>query len=138
MGGRAAGFTRTGGCLVVEDAEREAGEGEQGTENADDDRLSGYPADHDGETDDDHDGTELQLAAGLQPTVAGADRRGELGIVIDEGALDLLQQTLLVLGERHVDLQVGLAKAVGGSRRRYSRCYEPFASRERRACGDPW
>jgi hypothetical protein len=58
------------------------------------------------------------FAARLQPAVAGADGRGELGIVIDEGALDLLQQTLLVLGERHVDLQVGGAKAVGGSRRR--------------------
>jgi len=36
-----------------------------------------------------------------------------------------------VLGERHVDLQVGGAKAVGGNRRRYSRGYEPFATGER-------
>ena len=127
-GGRAAGLDGAGGGLVVEDAEGDAAEGDQGAERRRRDRLGDGAADEDGQADDDQDGAELQLAAGLQPAVAGADGRGELGIVIDEGALDLLQQTLLVLGERHVDLQVGGAKAVGGSRRRYSRGYEPFAT----------
>ena len=106
-GGAAAGLDRAGGGLVVQDGEGDAAEASQGAEGADEEGLGDRPTDEHGEPDDDQDGAELQLAARLQPAVAGADGRGELGIVIDEGALDLLQQTLLVLGERHVDLQVG-------------------------------
>ena len=69
--------------------------------------MSGWQnMDENGHPDDDQDGTDLQFATGLEAAVTRAYGRGELGIVIDEGALDLLQQTLLVLGERHVDLQV--------------------------------
>ena len=77
-----------------------------------------HPADEQPRPTSDQERAELQLAPGLEPAVAGPYGGGELGIVVDEGALDLLQQSLLVLGERHRDLHVGGAMAVGGSRRR--------------------
>ena len=112
--GGAAGLDGAGRGLVVEDAEGHAREGDQEAQDPEGDRPGDGAADQDGEADDDQDGADLQFAARLQPAVTGAYGRGELGIVVDEGALDLLQQTLLVLGERHVDLQVGGARAVGG------------------------
>jgi hypothetical protein len=114
----APGLDDARGGLVVEDAEDDTTERHQESEDAQGHRARDRTADEDGQADHDESTAELELSARLQSTVAGADGRRELGIVIDEGALDLLQQTLLVLGERHVDLQVGGAKAVGGSRRR--------------------
>ena len=102
----------------MEDAERDAGEGDQEAEDAQRHRPCHRATDEDGEADEHQESPQLQLPAGLETPVAGADGRRELRIVVDECALDLLQQTLLVLGERHVDLQVGGAKAVGGTLRR--------------------
>ena len=96
-GRRAVGFDDAGGGLVVEHRESDPAERDQGAERPDPERLGDRSADEDGHADDDEESAELQFAARLESSVPGTDGRGELGIVVDEGALDLLQQTLLVL-----------------------------------------
>ncbi len=114
-----ADLDAAGGRAVVQDGEGQPAERHQETQGTQRYRRDHRAADERGHARHEQQDAQLQLATGLAAAVTGADRRGELGIVIDEGALDLLQQSLLVLGERHVDLHVGQSQEPdGGARRR--------------------
>ena len=48
-----------------------------------------------------HDAGEDRAAAGQAAQRGAAQRGGELGVLLDEGALHLLEQSQLLFGERH-------------------------------------
>ena len=76
------------------------GEHDGHAEKADEHGL-GVEGDQDGDARHEADGRPLAVAAGVAVDGLGADALGELGVLTDEGLLQLRQDPLLMLRERH-------------------------------------
>lgn len=68
---------------------------------AEPERPEGDPGDEQHEAHHEQDGALDPAAPGGLAPPATADRGRELGVLLVEGAFDLFEQALLVLGERH-------------------------------------
>jgi hypothetical protein len=75
------------------------------SENGDPDQLhrtgSHYPRDHHRRPQQEYDARQYHSAADVATRISGAHAGGKLGILRKQSSLDLLKQSLFVLGERH-------------------------------------
>ena len=75
------------------------------TDDPDRDHLGDHTGHHHRDADDEPDAGDDRPAAGDAPQRRAAEGGGELGILFDEGALHLLEQSQLLFGEGHGFLQ---------------------------------